>query len=132
MALIALLLNTPYTLLGLISALATFPYSAKFSNDPLCVIFKTNKCWWGIGPYKYMRAATTGHVILLTQKTLENDLEHELIHVRQYQHYPLVYPVLYYMESVKKGYRMNKFEDEAFTLSGSYYRGNGIKPNPHH
>lgn len=70
-----------------------------------------------------MRAATTGHVILLTDKTMKNDLEHEIIHVRQYQKYPVIFPVLYYYETFKKGYRKNRFEDEAYTISGSHYGG---------
>lgn len=69
-----------------------------------------------------MRAATTGHAILLTDKIMKGDIEHEFIHIRQYEQYPFIYPLLYYIELVKKGYRKDRFEDEAYTISGSYYR----------
>ncbi len=64
-----------------------------------------------------------GHIILMSPKELKNDFEHEIIHVKQYERYPLVYPLLYYYELIKHGYRMNRFEDEAHTLSKSVYKG---------
>ena len=68
-----------------------------------------------------MRAATTGHVILLTDKAMKNDFEHELIHIRQQERYPFIFWIWYLWETFRKGYRMNRFEDEAYTISGSYY-----------
>ena len=66
---------------------------------------------------------TVGHTILLGPKILDRDLEHELIHVRQYEQEPLVYPLLYYTELIRKGYRNSKYEDEAYRKSGSIYKG---------
>ncbi len=41
-------------------------------------------------------------------------LAHELTHVKQYQHYGVIkFLFLYLIESIKKGYRNNKFEVEA-------------------
>lgn len=124
---IPFLLNLPYTIVGILAAVVCLPYSVSFHSQPYAIIFKVHKCWWAIGFYKKMRAATTGHVILLTDKMTKNDLEHEIIHVRQYQKYPFIFPILYYYETWKKGYRNNRFEDEAYTVSGSYYHGNSTK-----
>lgn len=72
---------------------------------------------------KGSRAMTIGHIILLSPKVLKNDLEHEIIHVRQCDKYPVIYPILYLYELLKRGYRQNRFEDEAYTLSKSVYQG---------
>lgn len=119
---ISFLLNFPYTLVGIVSCLVCFPYKVSFQKYPnYCFVFFVHKCWWAVGPYKYMRACVIGHTILLTDKVKKGDIEHELIHIEQYTKYPFIFPVLYYLESFKKGYRMNRFEDEAYTKSGSYY-----------
>ena len=65
-----------------------------------------------------------GNTILLGPKEEVHDLEHELIHVRQHNELPFIYPVFYWIETLKHGYRNNKFEDEAFRISGSVHRGN--------
>ena len=67
------------------------------------------------------RAAAIGYVILLSPKIENLDLEHELVHVDQHRRYPLIFPILYYIELLKSGYRNNKFEDEAYRLSGNKY-----------
>ncbi|MCL4415882.1 MAG: hypothetical protein M1365_04160, partial [Actinobacteria bacterium] len=60
---------------------------------------------------------------LLGPKVLPNDLEHEIIHVKQCDKYPVIYPFLYLYELLTKGYRHNRFEEEAYTLSNSTYKG---------
>lgn len=74
-------------------------------------------------PKKKSRAKAIGHMILLSPKELENDLEHELIHVRQCEQYPFIFPFLYAYERLTKGYRNNRFEEEAYRLTNSYYNG---------
>lgn len=74
-----------------------------------------------------MRACTIGNVILLTQKELKNDFEHELVHIRQQEKYPFIFCFLYLRETFRKGYRKNKFEDEAYRLSKSYFGKNPPK-----
>lgn len=64
-----------------------------------------------------------GQVILLGPKELPNDFEYEVIHVRQALRYPLIMPFLYAYETLTKGYGQNRFEDEAYRLSGSIYKG---------
>lgn len=121
---ISFVLNLPYTLLGIISALVCIPKSVTFHENPYAIIFDVRNCWWSFLHSKYLRACTIGHIIILTPKTLKNDFKHELIHVQQYEKYPLIFPLLYYWETFKHGYRKNRFEDEAYCMSKSIYRGN--------
>lgn len=73
---------------------------------------------------KNARAMAVGHIILLGPKELKNDLEHEIIHVKQCQRYPIIQPFWYLYELMKNGYRQNRFEDEAYALSKSIYEKN--------
>lgn len=79
--------------------------------------------WWAVLWMRGARAATIGHVVLIGDRTQEFDYEHELVHVRQHERYPLIFPILYYWELLRKGYRQNKFEDEAYRLGGNRYVG---------
>jgi len=65
---------------------------------------------------------TIGHVVLLGSRVIDRDLEHELVHVHQYERMPLIHPILYWVELLRKGYRDNKYEVEAYRVSGSKYR----------
>lgn len=65
---------------------------------------------------------TIGHVILMSPKELKNDLGHEIIHVKQHERYPVIYPVLYLYELIRRGNRYNRFENEAYKLSKSIYK----------
>ncbi|MBI3619985.1 hypothetical protein HY214_02465 [Candidatus Roizmanbacteria bacterium] len=65
---------------------------------------------------------TIGHIILMGPKELKNGLMHETIHVRQWERYPVVFPLLYLYELLTKGVRQNRFEDEANTMSKSVYK----------
>lgn len=72
---------------------------------------------------KGVRAITNGHIIQLGPLELEKDLEHELIHVEQYEREPFIHPFLYWWQSHKYGYRKNKYEDEAYLRAGNVYKG---------
>ncbi|TSC90048.1 MAG: hypothetical protein G01um10142_490 [Parcubacteria group bacterium Gr01-1014_2] len=65
---------------------------------------------------------TIGHAILLSHKIIDRDLEHEIVHVRQHERIPIIQPILYWVELLKKGYRNNKYEIEAYRVSGSKYK----------
>lgn len=65
---------------------------------------------------------TIGHIILMGPRELKNDVEHEIIHVKQCERYPVIFPLLYLYELLTKGVRQNRFEDEAYTLSKSIYK----------
>ena len=120
---ISFILTLPFTLIGILVAIISGPINVRLNKKPRAVIIDIKKFWWGFGYMKYSRAMTIGSAVLLGPKLLKNDLEHELIHVKQQQKYLFLFPFLYYLELFKKGYRKNKFEDEAYKLSNSTYLG---------
>ena len=71
---------------------------------------------------KGARAMAIGNTVLLGPTIEDHDLEHELVHVTQYQRMPLIYPILYHVELFRKGYRNNKYEDEAYRIAGNVYK----------
>lgn len=117
------ILNLPFTLTGILPLLLSVPYQVKLNKNPLAFVFKVKSFWWTFGYFKYARAMTIGYIILMSPKELKNDFEHEIIHVKQVERYPFIFPVLYLYELLTKGARLNRFEDEAYTLSKSIYRG---------
>ena len=62
-----------------------------------------------------------GNVVMFSPKILPNDLEHELVHVEQAMKAPLIHPFLYWLETARKGYRHNKYEEEAYDRAGNIY-----------
>jgi len=62
-----------------------------------------------------------GSVVILGNHLLENDLEHELVHVEQAMRRPLIHPLLYVYQSIRYGYRQNKYEIEAYRRAGNIY-----------
>lgn len=117
------ILNLPFTLTGIIPMILSGPYDVKLVKNPYALVFEVKGFWWAFGFLKKARAITIGHIILLGPRLLKNDLEHEIIHVEQCDRYPVIFPVLYLYERIRKGYRQNRFEDEAYTLSNSVYEG---------
>ena len=107
-------------MLGLVSV----PTKIVSRKNPYAIVTNVKTLWWAmIFPWmRGVRAVTIGHVILLGKKADGRDLEHELVHVKQYEAKPLIHPVLYYWELLKKGYRNNKYEVEAYRLSGNEYK----------
>lgn len=63
-----------------------------------------------------------GNAILLGPKEMEKDLEHELVHVEQFERKPFIHFFLYYIEMIKKGYRNNKYEVEAYDRAGNLFK----------
>lgn len=119
---ISFILNLPYTLVGLILGLISLPKGFKIDKKSQAIIIKVSYLWWAISYIKGARAATIGHVILLGSKVEDGDLEHELIHVAQYKKEPLIHPFLYFIEILRKGYRNNKYEVEAYNKAGNIYK----------
>ena len=72
---------------------------------------------------KHTRAMAFGHVVMLGPNLEDKDLEHELIHVEQHQRMPLIQPILYWIELIRKGPANNKYEDEAYRRAGNIYKG---------
>lgn len=125
--LLLFILNLPFTLTGVVPLIASQPTSFRLIKDPIALVFEVKSFWWGFAMYKNARAMTIGHLILMSPKQLKNDFEHEIIHVHQCQRYPVVFPFLYLYELIRRGYRYNRFEDEAYTLSNSIYTGSAVK-----
>jgi hypothetical protein len=119
---ISFILNIPYTVCGLILAIVSYPTSFSFRKKPHCFVIHATSFWWAVGYMKGARAATLGHLVLLSNNLEKGDLEHELIHVEQYTRMPVIHPFLYYVELIRKGYRNNKYEDEAYRRAGNLYK----------
>ena len=118
---IGFILNFPYTLIGVIISLVSIPTGTKFNKQPIALVIGVKKFWWAVGYLKNARAMAIGHVVLLSPKTEVNDLEHELVHVQQNQRMLLIQPFLYWIELIRKGYKNNKYEIEAYQLVGDKY-----------
>jgi hypothetical protein len=126
MKIICYVLNLPWTLVGLFLALISIPKRVRFIDD--AIVFNIRSFWWSNLVW-YMkgnrvRGITNGNIISLGPLEEEHDLHHELIHVGQYMRYPFVYPFLYAVEVMKHGSSpKNRFEEEAYRVSKSVYRG---------
>lgn len=116
-------LNLPYTIVGVLFGVALFPASVTWDKRHFAIIFRVKADYPQFGYLKGWRAMAIGNAVLLNPRVEDKDLEHELVHVDQFGAYPLIYPALYYWEILTKGYRMNRFEDEAYTKAGNVYRG---------
>lgn len=123
MSVISLLLNLPWALPGLIAALLSVPRQIRLHRKPLACVVTVRSFWWQtwLPGYKGVRATTIGNVVLLGSNLLPHDLEHELVHVEQYRREPFVYPLLYIVNSLRHGYRDNKYEVEAYRRAGNKY-----------
>ena len=117
------MLNLPYTVFGMLIATISVPTAVSMHKKPWAIVVYVKNFWWVFGYMKGARAMTIGHVVLLGQHTEAGDLEHELVHVEQFQRAPLVHPFLYYAELLRKGYRNNKYEEEAYRRAGNVYKG---------
>jgi hypothetical protein len=78
----------------------------RINKQSLALMMTVRSFWWQtwLPGYKGVRATTTGAVVLLSEKLLAHDLEHELVHVAQYQREPFVHPFLYVFASLRHGY----------------------------
>ncbi len=120
MTFLAFVLNLPWTILGLLVSVISVPTSIAFKER--AIIIKIKSFWWysWLPKMKGVRAMAIGNVVLLGN-TLEKDLEHELIHVEQAMRTPLIHPILYWIEVLRRGYRHNKYEEEAYNRAGNLY-----------
>lgn len=119
---VAFVLHIPYTIFGLIVSLFLLPNSIRLNRKPFALIIKVRRESFGFGYMKGWRGMTVGHVVILNPREEEKDLEHELIHVEQQIRTPLIQPVLYTIELLRKGYRNNRYEEEAYSRAGNTYK----------
>lgn len=119
---ISLILNLPYSICAVFLGTFLLPKRTTFGTQPLHIVIYVTYSSFGLDFKKGWRGMTLGNVIILNQKELSNDLEHELVHVGQFSRFPLIFPVLYMLELLKNGYRKNKYEDEAYKKAGNVYK----------
>lgn len=117
------ILNLPWTILGLIEALLSIPTRVQIFKKPTAFVIHVRSFWWRawFPGNKGVRGSAIGHVVLLGPTADSKDLAHELIHIEQFQRAPLIQPILYLFQSMRYGYRQNKYEKEAYAKSGSPY-----------
>ena len=118
---ITAVLNAPWSLLALCAAVISLPYKIQLHRRPFVVIVFVRSFWWKRA--RGVRAATAGSIMLLGPNLEPGGLEHELIHIEQYYREPFVHPFLYIIQSMKYGYRNNKYEAEAYGRAGNIYKG---------
>ena len=123
---VGFIFNIPYTVVGLFLGIICLPESIAWEKEQDVIVLNVRSFWWAAGYLKGVRAMAIGHTVLLGSKIEHNDLKHELIHVRKYDQAPLIYPILYYIELVRKGYRNNKYEKEAYQVAGNIYKEKNI------
>ena len=125
MGIIRIVLNSPWSLVGLVTALIAYPTKIEIFRNPPALIFYVRSFWFvsWTQSIKGVRGLASGNVVLLGTNILKNDLEHELVHVRQSEQAPFIWPVLYLIETLKHGYRNNKYEKEAYSTTNSVYLG---------
>lgn len=119
---IAAILNIPWTVAGLVAGLLAIPKRIQLRREPLAVILHVRSFWWFAWHprARYARAAAIGNVVLMGPKPFDGDLEHELVHVKQFEREPLIQPFLYAWQTFRYGYRDNKYEREAYDTAGIY------------
>lgn len=112
---LSFILNLPYTIIGIIFALFSFPTNISFTRKPYSIVITVRRLWWAIGYMRGARATTIGHTVILGKHIKPTDLNHELLHVTQYGRLPVVFPFMYYIELFRKGYKGNRYEIEAYS-----------------
>jgi len=124
MKIIRSLLNLPWTICLILFAIISFPERILINKVPLfCIVFRVKSFWWleWLPRYNGVRGMAMGNCVLLSQKEMDKDFEHELVHVEQYNREPFIHFFLYHIETMRRGYRQNKYEVEAYDKVGNVY-----------
>lgn len=116
---IVILLNGVWSLCALCAALLSIPRQLQIHRKPFAVIIYVRSFWWKLS--RGVRATTAGSVVLCGPNLQHHDLEHELVHVKQYYREPFIHPFLYLYQSLRYGYRNNKYEREAYLEARNSY-----------
>ena len=111
---VAFILNIPWTLIGFILGLLSFPRNITFCMSDHTIIMRVKRLWLTEMVMKSRVSGNAiGNVLLLTQNADDEVYRHECIHVRQFGQAPFIFPFLYLFELLNRGYWKNKYEEEA-------------------
>lgn len=123
MKIIAFILNLPWTILGLLAVPVSMPKRVSFNKESFALVFHEANFWWysWLPDKKFVRGMNFANVIILGTIARPGDLEHELIHLAQFERYPFIFAFMYEFETFRKGYRNNKYEEDAHGKGGNVY-----------
>lgn len=114
MKLLAFILNIPWTLMGLFYGLVSLPKKVKFDKDLFTVIVNVKRLWLSeIFLRRRVSGFTAGNTVLLSDLADDFTYGHEILHIDQFKRIPLIFPGLYCIELMRRGYYENKYEKEA-------------------
>jgi len=115
---ILFLLNLPWTTLGILVGAVSLPANVKINRTPTVIVVYVKRLWLNeIFLRRRVWGFTLGNTVLLDKQADGSVYNHELVHIRQFERLPLVFPLLYCVECVRKGYRRNEYEEEARVVS---------------
>ena len=111
---ISFILNIPWTLIGILMVVVLIYKSVLVKISDKTFVLIVQRLWINeIFLRRKVNGFAIGNVVLLSTKYSDNIYRHELVHINQFQKYPLIFPFLYCIEFLKKGYYNNKYEIEA-------------------
>ncbi len=97
-------------MIGIIS----LPRKIRFERTAKVFMLDVKRLWLGeIFLGRRIKGQAFGRVVLLSEAKDEFTFRHELVHVRQYDRMPLIFPLLYCLEIIRNGYSRNRYEEEA-------------------
>ena len=102
--------------------IARFSFGDRFQRED--AVFYQN-CWGLCSIFRAIpntRNITIGHFIFSRGEPGETTIQHELVHVRQGDKHGLRWADRYFRESVERGFRCNRYEEEARAITGQRSR----------
>ena len=123
MTVLAFALNLHWNTRGILIEIVSLPSRMEFHRKPFALVIHVQSFWWQtwLQSHKGVRASSIGNLVLLSDRSAPNDLEHELVHVRQYEQRPFIQAFLYAFETLRHWYKKNRYEIEAYEKAGNKY-----------
>lgn len=122
--LLAIVWASPWSLLGVLVGVGTLVSGGKMHRQGRVLAFYGGFARWVLERTpngQFVLAMTLGHTILAkNEDALEISREHEMVHVRQYERWGVLFVPAYLLSSLvlwfagKDAYRDNPFEREAY------------------
>lgn len=102
MKIVLYILNLPWTLIGFLVGLLSVPERINLRSG-WTILIKVKNLWLcEIFMGRMVGGVTIGNTILLSKFSEVSTLEHEKVHVKQYERFPSIFPFLYIYEFLKK------------------------------